>query len=100
MFASNIYLNETSEEIIYPKFSSRSDELEVPDRYKKDFLEASAVLSISPKASAALSRRILQDILRQELKIQKPSLAQEIDEFVQRKDIPSYLSDAVDAVRN
>ena len=34
------------------------------------------------------------------MNIQKSSLAQEIDEFIQRKDIPSYLTDAVDAVRN
>ena len=98
--SNSIFFNVTSSEIIFPKYVLRRVEAEVPDRYKQDFLEACAVLPISPKASAALSRRILQDVLRQELGISKPSLAQEIDEFIKKKDIPSYLTDAVDAVRN
>ncbi len=38
---------------------------EVPKEIAQDFREASAVLAISPKASAALSRRCLQAILRE-----------------------------------
>ena len=90
----------TSQEVLYPKFITRNVETEVPDRYKKDFLEACAVLPASAKASAAISRRILQNVLREEFKITHPNLAQEIEEFIQKKDIPSYLADAVDAVRN
>ena len=89
-----------SSQIIYPRFASRSVEIEVPDRYKQDFLESCAVLEISPKASAALSRRILQDIFHEELGIEKANLAKEIEEFINRSDVPSYLSKAVDAVRN
>lgn len=44
-----------SQEILYPKYSARTVEPEVPERFRNDFLEASSVLSISPKASAALS---------------------------------------------
>jgi len=103
-----LFTNDTGEimasfkntEILYPIISCKEINQEVPERYKKDFLEAYAVLQISPKASAALSRRILQDILRQELKIQKSNLAQEIDEFIQKTDAPSYLTEAADAVRN
>jgi hypothetical protein len=87
-------------EILYPTISYKEISQEVPEKYKKDFLEACAVLPVSSKASAALSRRILQDILRGELGIQKPNLAQEIDEFIQKTDVPSYLTEAVDAVRN
>lgn len=97
---ASLFFEEISNEIIYPKHTARIVESEVPDRYKQDFLEACAVLSISPKASAALSRRILQDVFREELGINKPSLAQEIDEFVKKKDVPTYLTEAVDAVRN
>ncbi|WP_434684296.1 DUF4145 domain-containing protein [Pseudanabaena minima] len=88
------------EEIIYPKFVNRKVETEVPERYRKDFLEACAVLPISAKASAALSRRILQDILREHFKIKHSSLATEIEQFIALKDVPSYLSQAVDAIRN
>jgi hypothetical protein len=87
------------EEIIYPKGFSRRVEPEVPDRYQKDFSEACAVLTISTKASAALSRRILQDILREQFKLHKDTLAKEIESFIQLKDVPSYLTTAVDAVR-
>ncbi len=89
-----------SEEFLYPKFTTRSMEPEVPERYRRDFAEACSVLSLSPKASAALSRRLLQDIIRQDFKITHPNLAQEIEAFINLKDVPSYLAQAVDAVRN
>ena len=52
------------EEILYPRYVSRKVEPEVPGAHKTDFLEACAVLPLSPKASAALSRRVLQNVLR------------------------------------
>lgn len=63
-------------------------------------MEACAVLPLSSKASAALSRRILQDILREHFSIKHSSLANEIEDFIGLKDVPSYLSQAVDAIRN
>jgi hypothetical protein len=89
-----------TEEILYPKYISRKLEPEVPDRYRKDFLEACAVLPLSAKASAALSRRVLQDILREKFDIKQSSLAKEIEEFINLKDVPSYLAEAIDAVRH
>lgn len=89
----------TSEEVIYPKHLSRKVAEEVPDVHRKDFEEACAVLHLSPKASAALSRRILQNVLREGLNIKHSTLAQEIEEFIHRADVPSYLTQAVDAVR-
>lgn len=47
---------------------------EVPDPYKQDFVEACAVLSLSPMASAALSRRNLQAILRDKANTTKKDL--------------------------
>ena len=88
------------ERVIYPLNTKRAVPPEVPEPYRKDFEEASAVLGISPKASAALSRRILQAILHQEFGISKGSLAQEIEEFLSRKDVPSSLAQAIDAIRN
>lgn len=97
---NKILMTVEEEEIIYPKYSIRDIEPEVPDKYRTDYEEACGVLSISPKASAAISRRILQNILREEFKINYPNLAKEIDEFIDRKDIPTYLGEAVDAIRN
>ena len=88
-----------SEEVVFPKYALRAVEPEVPDKYKNDFHEACAVLHMSPKASAAVSRRLLQDILREEFNIEHRSLAQEIEEFIQLQGIPSHLSGAIDAIK-
>ncbi len=91
----------SSQEIVHPKnATSRPVPQEVPEKYAKDFDEACAVLLASPKASAAISRRLLQTIIREEYKINGRSLAEEIEKFIKLKDIPSYIADAVDAVRN
>jgi hypothetical protein len=86
--------------ILYPTSNVRTVAPEVPEPHSSDFLEACSVLALSPKASAALSRRTLQNILREQFSIQHSSLAQEIEAFIGRDDIPSYLSEAVDAIRN
>lgn len=87
--------------IIYPKVSSRGPlPSVVPVDYRTDYEEAALVLADSPKASAALSRRALQRFLREEMGIEKRSLAQEIDEFISSGKHPTYILDAVDAVRN
>src|SRR5690606_18021784 len=54
------------DEVIYPRHAA-SPPLppEVPEDIRKDFEEASLVLLLSSKASAALSRRLLQRILRE-----------------------------------
>ena len=87
-------------EILYPQFGARPVESEVPGNYRQDFGEATGVLGVSPKASAAISRRILQQILRDEVGVEASTLSTEIDEFISRNGVPSHLSDAVDAVRN
>lgn len=88
------------EEIVYPRLVGRILEPEILDPYRRDFQEACAVLNLSPKASAALSRRLLQTILRQEFTIQHQDLAQEIAEFIKQPGVPSHLVGAIDAIRN
>ena len=73
---------------------------EVPAEYSRDYVEACLVLADSPKASAALSRRCLQHILETKAGVKKGSLAQEIDEVIASKGLPSHLSESVDAIRN
>ena len=97
---SRFISDEQSEEIIYPKFTTRYIENEVPEPYRSEFKEATAILVISPKASAALSRRMLQNVLNQQYNIHKRSLADEIEEFINMQGVPSHLAGAIDAVRN
>lgn len=72
---------------------------EVPTLLKTDFIQAAKILYLCPKASAAMSRRILQTILREKFNISKKNLYSEIEEFVRLPNVPSYLTDALDAVR-
>ena len=88
-----------SEEILHPEANPRTLPPEVPPEHRREFLEASAVLATSTKASAALSRRLLQQILEENLDIRKRSLDKEIDNFLACPGVPSHLAEAVDAVR-
>jgi hypothetical protein len=57
------------------------------------------VLTDSPKASAALSRRCLQHVLRDRGGVQAGNLADEIDQVVKNQTLPGGVADALDAVR-
>lgn len=90
----------TNEILVYPRGIESDYSSDVPDQYLEDLREAKAVLPLSPKASAALTRRLLQKILSNELKINDNNLSRQIDKFVEDKKIPSHLSETVDAIRN
>ncbi len=93
-------INIQKEEIIYPRTVARIIDNTIPNQYREAFNEANSVLIFSPKASAALSRRLLQTLLREKYKIKPGSLDTEITGFIQLKDIPTEISGAVDAIRN
>ena len=57
------------------------------------------MLEISPKASAALSRRCLQNLLRDAAGVKPGNLADEIQEVTDAKTVPSHLIEVIDAVR-
>jgi len=58
------------------------------------------VLPDSEKASAALSRRCLQYLLREKAGIKKGDLANEIQQVLDSRQLPSHLADDLDAIRN
>ncbi|MGA9189192.1 MAG: DUF4145 domain-containing protein [Methanosarcina sp.] len=83
--------------IIYPHGSSRQPcPSEVPEALRQDYIEACLVEPDSKKASAALSRRCLQNMLRNN-GIQSSNLSKEIDEAM--KTLPSSLAESIDAIR-
>jgi hypothetical protein len=95
---AGIFLDDT---MVYPKGVARSPlPQEVKDPYASDYREACNTLTDSPKASAALSRRCLQNLLREEAKVKHSDLATEIQQVLDSKSLPSYLSEAIDGVRN
>ena len=73
---------------------------EVPEEYAADYREACLVLGDSPKASAALSRRCLQHVLRDKAGVRTSDLADEIQQVLDSKSLPTHLAEAIDAVRN
>ncbi len=86
--------------LVYPRRSARPlAPPEVPADLAEDFNEACMVLSDSPKASAALARRCLQAILRQQGYKDK-DLAPAIDAAVNSNTLPAVLSDLLHVVRN
>lgn len=72
----------------------------VPQKYADDYREACLVLTDSPKASAALSRRCLQLLLRDEAKVAPSDLSKEIDAVLAVNVLPASTAQAIDAVRH
>lgn len=76
-----------------------------PKEIERDYVEATMVLNISLNASAALSRRCLQNILRQRSSQdvqnfpQNGSLYQEIEAVMESKKLPPTINDKLHAIR-
>ncbi len=93
-------LEVVKEQMIVPRSSGRPPvPSQVPKRIAKDYNEACLVLTDSSNASAALSRRCLQNILRDAAKVKAGNLDDEIRQVVEGGALPSYISSALDNVR-
>ena len=84
---------------VYPKGSTRPVPVEVEKEFANDFREACLVIGDSEKASAALSRRCLQNLLREKAKTKKRDLAEQIQEVLDSGKLPSHLATTIDTVR-
>jgi hypothetical protein len=90
----------TDRMLVWPRGISRAPApSEVPVEFSEDYREACLVLADSSKASAALSRRCLQHLLREKAGVTASDLSGEIDEVLASKTLPSHLADGLDAVR-
>jgi hypothetical protein len=72
---------------------------EVPKEFAEDYNDACNVLPISPKASAALSRRCLQHILRKKAGVKHGKLKKEITDAIEKENFASYITKVIDAPR-
>jgi hypothetical protein len=87
--------------LFHPKGANRPPvPPEVLPKFAEDYTEACLILPDSPKASAALSRRCLQNLLREHVKVKQGKLADEIQQVIDSGNLPSHLSESIDAVRN
>jgi hypothetical protein len=99
----NIHLHATVAKSLmaWPKGASRAPvPREVPTAIVEDYKEACLVLSDSPKASAALSRRCLQNLLRQAAGVKPGDLSAEIQQVLDGGKLPSAIAENIDAIRN
>ena len=76
----------------------------IPKRIRDDYYEACAIRDLSPTASATITRRCLQGMIRDFCKISKPRLIDEIEELHKQVDFgdapPGVLPDSVDAIND
>lgn len=91
-------------ELAYPRGTSRGPVAsEVPADIANDYKEAAEVLPISPKASAALARRCLQNVLHAH-GYRDRDLFREVEKLLNesdpRKAIPESLRTVVDGIRH
>jgi hypothetical protein len=86
--------------LVYPKGVSRAPcPKGLPKEVEEDYSEACLVLADSPKASAALSRRCLQNVLREAAKVKPGDLYNEIQEVLDSGKLPSQIAEGLDSVR-
>ena len=86
--------------IVYPKATARPVPPEVEAVFANDFKEACLVISDSEKASAALSRRCLQNLLIEKAGAkEKADLNSQIQVLIDSGKLPSHLEEAIDAIR-
>lgn len=90
--------------LVHPPGRSRPtvDSEAIPQALKEDYLEACEVLEISPKASAVLSRRVLQGILKEQGYDSRNLHQQIIDVLAQDGPaaLPGSLRDTIDVIRH
>ena len=84
----------------WPKGSSRKPLPIEASKYQGEYEEAASVLSQSARASAALTRRLLQKILRDEAKAKASKLVHQISEVLERNKLPSDTANLIDIIRN
>ncbi len=86
--------------MVRPKAPSRAPlPPEVPEKFAGDYREACQVFADSTKASAALSRRCLQNLLRDHVGVNHGNLDGEIQQVLDSGKLPTDLTEAIDAVR-
>lgn len=90
----------SEEFLVWPFLGQRKAPPDVPSHIAKDYVSASRLVNVEPNASAALSRRCLQELLREVAGTTKRDLADQIQEVLDSGTLPSQLADNLDAVRN
>ena len=87
-----------SEYIIPKNKNSNLDTTHIPNNLVKDYLEACSIIPLSSNASATLSRRCLQSLLK-EKGYKKYRLKDSIQELLDEKTLPLEIANNIDYLR-
>jgi hypothetical protein len=99
VMASGTILRERNRYLVRPQFATRPRPPSVvPIELVNDYVEASAVLQVSPMASAAISRRCLQHYLQKQ-GFNNHNLCDQIRAATDSGKLPEYIVSDLDAVR-
>jgi Domain of unknown function (DUF4145) len=91
---------ESREFLLWPRVSSRAPvPADVPEEYASLAREAGLILTDSPRASAALSRRCLQQLLRNKAGAPPSDLYHEIEWAIQNAGLPTHASECLHDLR-
>lgn len=82
---------------IFPASAAKQYPDYIPSHILEDYTEAYDILELSPKASATLSRRCLQSMIRDRWDINEKTLYKEIDSIRDKVDVKTW--EAIDALR-
>lgn len=86
--------------LVFPRFRIALLPPEVSSDFAEEYREARNTLDLSPKASAALSRRALQRLIREKEGIKARTLFMEIEQLLELNKLPTYLAQDLDSIRN
>lgn len=92
-------INVRSRTAVHPLGPSRPPcPRQVPEKIGADYREACLILYESPRASAAISRAVIQKILHDAAHVNKGNLIKEVLELVGSKQLPEHLALLLSAV--
>lgn len=85
--------------IARPRAAARPIDPLIPDPFRTDYLEAAAVLTISPRMSAVLSRKIVFDLLETYAGISEYTLKGSLDKFTSDTSHPQRIRENLQHLR-
>ena len=83
----------------YPRSTQRNPPPQVPEEFTKDYAEAALIIQDSPKSSAALSRRLLQHLLREKAGAHYHNLFDAINHVIDEANLPSHITESLHTLR-
>ena len=90
---------ETQTRYVRPMWSIRRIDSLVPEPFRTDYLDAAAILGISPRMSAVLTRKIVYDLLERYADVCEYTLKASLDKFIVDVSHPTRVRESLQHLR-